>query len=273
MRRLFASCRTSSASGPIAPPALRSARPGRGGGVANYQWRSSGGQHRSGTVTGMARSFAPRQPVGPDLDCILDLEELRRAQSPKAVAAPQLAVNVAYTVGPCRVKLRARTTSAEGGGEPAGTSAARCFASRRSQFAASVPKRAADFNPTTTKFFHTPLCSCPLPVRSAGPAGAQGLHATPWRISRQPGQASQPSVCRSSRASAAARRRAWMTGKASARPAQYAAGLVRSADCSPRPPRQAGRVARSRACRASGSAAPPRQRHRAKGVVRTGGST
>ena len=31
-----------------------------------------------------------------------------------------------------------------------------------------------------------------------------------------------------------------MTGRASARPAQYAAGLVRSAECSPRPPRWAG---------------------------------
>ena len=36
MRRPFASCRTSSASGPIAPRE----RPGRGGGGANFQWRS-----------------------------------------------------------------------------------------------------------------------------------------------------------------------------------------------------------------------------------------
>ena len=49
-----------------------------------------------------------------------------------------------------------------------------------------------------------------------------------------------------------------MTGKASARPAQYAAGLVRSAECSPRPPRWAGSVARLPACGASASVAPPR---------------
>ena len=115
--------------------------------------------------------------------------------------------------------------------------------------------------------------------QSPGPVCSGGAARAPWRISRQPGQASQPSARGSSRDSAAARRlgalsppcssasrqrsansgsRAWITGKASAMPAQYAAGLVRSADCSPTPPKWAGNIAKSRACGASGSSAPPR---------------
>ena len=42
-------------------------------------------------------------------------------------------------------------------------------------------------------FFHTPFCSCPLPVRSAGPAGAQGLHATATpRVAAAGGSALRP---------------------------------------------------------------------------------
>ena len=48
-----------------------------------------------------------------------------------------------------------------------------------------------------------------------------------------------------------------MTGRASARPAQYAAGLARSADWITRPPKWAGSVASVFACGASASAAPP----------------